>query len=49
MLETEITDKVKALTAKDWQELQGLYRRVTAHKGSSSISWAVVNICQAGR
>lgn len=36
MLETEITDRIKALTEQDWQELQALYELVMAHKGSFS-------------
>jgi hypothetical protein len=36
MNETEITDRVNAFTEQDWLDLQGLYERVLAHKGSFS-------------
>lgn len=36
MKETEITDKINALTEQDWLELYGLYERVLAHKDNFS-------------
>jgi len=36
MIETEITDRVNALTAQDWSELEVLYERVVRHTGSFS-------------
>lgn len=35
-LNNEITDKINALTEQEWSELQDLYERVLAHKGSFS-------------
>lgn len=36
MNETEITDKINALTDQDWSELQDLYERVLAHEADFS-------------